>query len=75
MIIMVLLDLGTPDPTTIASIINPSIIKFEPCKVEIVSDGDNKGECHVTLTDKSNIMVSTSFDLEKFRKVFKDTFN
>lgn len=67
--------LGTPDPTTIASIINPSIIKFEPCKVEIVSDGDNKGECHVTLTDKSNIMVSTSFDLEKFRKVFKDTFN
>ena len=67
--------LGTPDPTTIASIIDPKIIKFEPCNVEIVSDGDNKGECHVTLTDKSNIMVSTSFDLEKFREVFKDTFN
>lgn len=67
--------LGTPDPTTIASIIDPKIIKFEPCNVEIVSEGDKKGECHVTLTDKSNIMVSTSFDLEKFREVFKDTFN
>ena len=67
--------LGTPDPTTIASIIDPKIIKFEPCNVEIVSEGDKKGECHVTLTDKSNIMVSTSFDLEKFRGVFKDTFN
>lgn len=67
--------LGTPDPTTIASIIDPEIIKFEPCNIEIISEGNNKGECHVTLTDKSNIMISTDFDLEKFRKVFKDTFN
>lgn len=67
--------LGTPDPTTIASIIDPKIIKFEPCNVEIIHEGDKKGECHVTLTDKSNIMVSTDFDLERFRKVFKDTFN
>lgn len=67
--------LGTPDPTTIASIIDSEIIKFEPCNIEIISEGNNKGECHVTLTDKSNIMISTDFDLEKFRKVFKDTFN
>ncbi len=67
--------LGTPDPTTVASIIDSKIIKFEPCNVEIVHDGDKKGECHVTLTDESNIMVSTDFDLERFRKVFKDTFN
>lgn len=67
--------LGTPDPTTIASIIDSEIIKFEPCNIEIISEGNNKGECHVTLTDKSNIMISTDFDLGKFRKVFKDTFN
>lgn len=67
--------LGTPDPTTIASIIDPLVVKFEPCEVQIVSRGENKGECHITLTDKSNVMVSTDFDLERFRKVFKSTFN
>lgn len=67
--------LGTPDPTTIASIIDSKVIKFEPCNVQIISRGSNKGECHITLTDDSNIMVSTDFDLERFRKVFKDTFN
>lgn len=66
--------LGTPDPTTIASIIDPLVVKFEPCEVQIVSRGENKGECHITLTDKSNVMVSTDFDLERFRKVFKNTF-
>ncbi len=67
--------LGTPDPTTMASLIDPNIIKFEPCQVEIVSEGSKKGECHIKLTDKSNIMVSVDFDLEKFRDVFKKTFN
>lgn len=67
--------LGTPDPTTIASIIDPNIIKFSYCDVDIVSRGKDKGECHITLTNKSNVMVSTDFDLERFRKVFKDTFN
>lgn len=67
--------LGTPDPTTIAAIIDPLVIKFEPCHIKIISRGDSKGECHITLTDKSNIMVSTDFDLERFRKIFKDTFN
>lgn len=67
--------LGTPDPTTIASLIDPKIVEFKPCKVDIVSCGENKGECNIVLTDNSNIMVSTDFDLERFRKVFKDTFN
>ena len=67
--------LGTPDPTTIASVIDPKIIKFEPCDVEIISNGKNKGECKITLTNNSNIMVSTDFDLNRFRKVFEDTFN
>ena len=67
--------LGTPDPTTISSLINPDIIKFEPCKVDIIINEDNKAECKVSLTEKSNIKVSTEFDLEKFREVFKSTFN
>lgn len=67
--------LGAPDPTTIASIIEPDVVKFESCNIEIITEGNRKGECHITLTDKSNIMISTDFDLEKFRKVFKDTFN
>lgn len=67
--------LGTPDPTTMASLIDPDIVKFEPCTVSVIADGSERGQCHVTLTDKSNIMVSTDFDLEKFRNVFKNTFN
>ncbi len=62
--------LGTPDPTTIASIIDPMIVKFEPCVVKI----ERNGQCHITLTDESNFMISTDFDLERFRKVFKNTF-
>ena len=67
--------LGTPDPTTIASIVDPSIVTFKPCNVKIVSRGQDKGQCNITLTDKSNIKVSTDFDIEKFRKLFEKTFN
>ncbi len=67
--------LGTPDPTTIASIIDDSIVTFSPCNVEVISRGDEKGECHISLCDDSNIKVATDFDLEKFRKLFKKTFN
>ncbi len=67
--------LGTPDPTTIASIIDPKVIQFEPCKIKIVTDGNNKGECNVTLVNDSNIMISTNFDLQRFRSIFKRTFN
>lgn len=67
--------LGTPDPTTIASIIDEKIVTFHPCTVEIISRKDEKAECCIKLVNKSNIMVSTDFDLEKFRKLFKKTFN
>lgn len=67
--------LGTPDPTTIASIIDESIVKFTPCNANVITEGPDKGICEITLTSKSNIYVSTDFDLEKFRKLFKDTFN
>ena len=60
--------LGTPDPTTIASIIDESIVKFTPCNANVITEGPDKGICEITLTSKSNIYVSTDFDLEKFRK-------
>lgn len=66
--------LGTPDPTTIASIINPCIVKFEPCRVKLSINDDNVPAFEVKLTEESNIKVSTDFDLEAFRRVFKDTF-
>lgn len=67
--------LGTPDPTTIASIINPDIVKFEPCKIDIITEGKHKGECVIELVSNSNIQVSTDFNLNKFRELFKNTFN
>lgn len=67
--------LGTPDPTTIASIISDDIVKFCPATIDVVSTGDNRGECNVSLTDKSNILISVDFDLEKFRELFKKTFS
>lgn len=65
----------TPDPTTIASIIDPSIITFEPFDIKIAVDGPQKGECYATPNEKSHIFLSTDFDLEKFRELFKKTFH
>lgn len=67
--------LGTPDPTTISTLIKDDIVEFKPCKVEIITEGERKGECVVKLVNESNIYISTSFDLEKFRNLFKNTFN
>lgn len=66
--------LGTPDPMTIASILDETIITFEPFKIEVVTDGEDAGNSFATKVDKSNILLSTKFDLEKFRTLFKDTF-
>ncbi len=66
--------LGTPDPTTVSSIIDPSIITFHDCTIDVLLDEDKRGESIVTLVDKSNIKVSTDFDIEKFRNLFKKTF-
>lgn len=66
--------LVNPDPATVASIIDSKIIKFEPCDVKIVDRGDSKGECYVALTDSSNIKVATDIDVERFKKLFNETF-
>lgn len=62
--------LGTPDPTTIGYLINNDLIEFKPCSIEIKGDLS-----FVTLTNKSNTLVSVDFNLELFRKLFKNTFN
>lgn len=66
--------LVNPDPATVASVIDPSILKFEPCSVKVIDRGGKKGECYVALTDESNIKVATEIRLNKFTKLFKDTF-
>ena len=66
--------LGTPDPSTIASIIDDKMIKYLPCKIDIVLDGERRGASDVTILDKSNIMIAYDFDLERFRKIFKEAF-
>lgn len=65
----------SPDSATIASIIDPSMIKFEPCDIKIISTGEDKGEARVTIKEKSNYMIATSCDLEKYRKMFKEMFH
>lgn len=62
--------LGTPDPTTVASVIDPSIISYIPAKLEI----NDQLECIVTKLDESNLYIAKDFDLEKFRTLFKKTF-
>ena len=67
--------LVNPDPATVASVIDTSILKFESCSVKVIDSGSKKGECYVALTDESNIKVATDINLKKFTKLFKDTFN
>ena len=66
--------LGTPDPTTIASIIDKDIVQFEPFKIEIKTEGKDLGYSYATKVEESNIMLSTDFNLKKFRELFKNTF-
>jgi len=66
--------LGTPDPTTIASIIDDEIVHFEPFQIEVITEGDMRGYSFATKKDNSNILLSTEIDLEKFRNLFKKTF-
>ena len=66
--------LGTPDPITIASILDENLITFEPFNIEISTNAETYAECYATPNEKSNIYLSTSFDLEKYRNIFKNTF-
>lgn len=64
-----IIGLSTPDPTTVAAVIDEKIVSFRPCNVVM----ENK-KCKVTLCNNSNIYVSTDFSLERFRELFKKTF-
>jgi len=66
--------LGTPDPTTIASIIDNEIVKFEPFEINVIIEGENRGYSYATKKENSNILLSTEIDLERFRNLFKETF-
>lgn len=62
--------LCSPDPTTIASLIDKKLIEFKPCKIEI------KGNLtYINIVNKSNIYVSVDLDVNKMRDLFKKTFN
>jgi len=63
-----------PDPLTIASIINPDVIKFEKAKVDVIDRGERKGESVVTLGE-GNINFSVKTNNQLFKKIFKDVFN
>ena len=62
--------LTTPDPTTIASLINENIVIFRPCTIDVID-----GLSHVKLTNESNIKISVDFDIKLFRNIFEKTFN
>ena len=64
-----IIGLSTPDPTTMASVIDESIVTFKPCNLKI-----NGNYTVITLTEKSNIYVSVDFNLQKFRELFMKTF-
>jgi len=66
--------LQSPDPITMASIINPDLITFKPFKIKIETEGENCGESYATPTEESNIYLSTDVDLEGYRTFFKNTF-
>ena len=64
--------LCAPDPITISSIIDPSIVTYIPCKIKI--NLKTRGTCKIDLVENSNIKIANNIDLEKFRKLFKNTF-
>jgi len=63
-----------PDPLTIASIINPDVIKFEKASVDVIDKGERKGESVVTIGE-GNINFSTKTNNKIFKQMFKDVFN
>lgn len=62
-----------PDPLTIAAIINPDVIKFEKAKVDVIDEGERKGESIVVLGE-GNINFSVKTDNKLFKEMFKKVF-
>lgn len=67
--------LCSPDPITMAYVIDEEIVKFKPCVIKIADGKTTAGESHITFEEESNIFISYRFDEEKYRKLFKGTFN
>jgi len=64
----------SPDPITIASIVDPSIITFKPCDIKIIVTGDDKGVCEITFNEESNHYIAVRSDVKKYREFFKSIF-
>ena len=58
-----------PDPAAIASEINEETFKFVPCNINIKDD-----LAYVEKTNESNKYVASDVDLDKFTKLFENTF-
>lgn len=64
------------DPLTIAYLIDDSIVKLKPAKVNIELSGDTIGKSNVQFTENSNCKVACDVDVNKFYKLlFKNIFN
>lgn len=64
------------DPLTIAYLIEDSMVKLKPAKVNIELSGDKIGKSNVEFTENSNCKVAYDVDNHKFYKLlFKSIFN
>lgn len=66
--------LSMPDPLTIASVIDPSVVRYTKADVEIITEGDRKSESILKM-NQGKINVITAIDVEKFIDMFKAVFN
>ena len=66
--------LTMPDPLTVAAVINPEVAKYVKCNVNIITDGERKGETVIKLNE-GNINIISGVNLRLFSELFKETFN
>lgn len=62
--------LDMPDPATVASQIDESIIHYKKANITITKDGITQ----VELDENSNFKIAYDFDLDKLRDLFRRTF-
>lgn len=63
-----------PDPLTVACAIEPNVAKYVKCNVDIIEQGDRKGESVITLNE-GNVNIIAGVNLDLFTKLFKQTFH
>jgi purine nucleosidase len=66
--------LSMPDPLTIASVIDPSVVKYTKASVDIVTEGDRKGESIIKMNE-GDINIVSAIDVNKFKRMFENVFN